>query len=296
MRSLLLDVLLIILVVAILMHLYQNNALFVDCSESAPQNRETFTSLYDHIKKFITNQSNNNTEVMNRMDEMGTVISQKIQDSDQSVEDNASADIDQPTKIEMTSEANYKAGCPVLPGTENTKRYLRNYVLSGRKYCDCLSADEEREVSTRKNIDSYREKQLEFRDMVYGTSMKADDAVDQMAQIALKGGFDANGQTIANVYDRLTCAGSGKSVGLSVGGLDGWGFADGTGIGSNKCVIPPRLNTSGPMIEANYIAEIPKSGMMCGKYYENYDAKYNNDMTDQMHAHDQMFEDQPIFE
>lgn len=245
MLSLLLDILLIILVVAILTHLYQNNALFMECDESTHHNRETFNSVYENIDQFMTNISENkllgkigvadsadqnrkaisephdrlnysdavlkkilDSVAQNRVDEHGRRVSQKIEEPYPSVEENAPADLDQPTRIEMTSYDNYKADLPVPSGTENTKRYLRNYVLNGRKYCDGSSYDENRNTFARKDIDSYREKQLEFRDMVYGTSMNADDAVDQMALIALEGGFDPNGQTISNVYDRMTSVGA----------------------------------------------------------------------------------------
>jgi len=234
---------------------------------------------------------------MKTTNESGMVVSEEIQGK--SVGENAPADINNPTKIYKISEDNYKANCPVPSGTENTKRYLRDYVLNGRKYCDCLPVEKDHEESTRKEVDNYREKQLEFRDQINGTSMKTDDVVDQMAMINLKGGFNANGQMISDVYDQMTS----NTRGQRVGKLDGPGFVSGTSTGSNQCVRSPMLNTSGPIIEANYISEVPKTGMMGGKYYQNYESMYDQDgvsngnkFYDQIYANDQMFDNMPMIE
>jgi len=92
--------------------------------------------------------------------------------------------------------------CNSRKNREDAKEYIRNVVLDGRTQCGCVT-DKSKSDFTREEIDEYREKQLHFRDKVYGTSAPVEDPVDKMNQITMAGGIHATGQTIADVYDKL---------------------------------------------------------------------------------------------
>lgn len=92
--------------------------------------------------------------------------------------------------------------CATNEDSKEMKRYIRDYVLDGKTQCGCV-VDKSKSSFTRDEIDSYREKQIVFRDKIYGTSSPAEDPVDRMNEITLQGGISAEGQTIADFYDDL---------------------------------------------------------------------------------------------
>ena len=85
---------------------------------------------------------------------------------------------------------------------KNIKQYIQNVVLDGNTECECAPNKSQR-LFTRDEIDSYRDKQIGFRDNIYGTSSPAEDPVDKMNKIAMKEGIKGTGQTISSFYDNL---------------------------------------------------------------------------------------------
>jgi hypothetical protein len=92
--------------------------------------------------------------------------------------------------------------CTIAKDAMRVKKYIREKVLGGDAQCECV-VDKSKSEFTRDEIDAYREKQITFRDKIYGTSSPAVDPVDKMNEIMLKGGIRGNGQSIANFYDSL---------------------------------------------------------------------------------------------
>ena len=101
--------------------------------------------------------------------------------------------------------------CSVNNDSLNMKRYIRDYVLDGKAQCGCVS-DKSKSAFTRNEIDAYREQHLEFGNKINGSSAPAEDPVDRMNLIYSHGGVNADGQTIADVYDKLLVPGSTPTI------------------------------------------------------------------------------------
>lgn len=82
------------------------------------------------------------------------------------------------------------------------KRYIRDYALDGNRQCECVT-DKTSAEFTRTDVNEYREKQIQFRDKIMGSSAPAEDPVDRVNNVLLNGGIKAKGQTIAEFYDNL---------------------------------------------------------------------------------------------
>lgn len=85
---------------------------------------------------------------------------------------------------------------------KSIKDYIKDRALNGNKQCECVE-DKSKSMFTREQVNEYREKQLEFRDKIYGTSSPAIDAVDKINLVKGQGNIGGTGQTIASYYDSL---------------------------------------------------------------------------------------------
>jgi hypothetical protein len=92
--------------------------------------------------------------------------------------------------------------CNPRKDSKDMQRYIRDYVLDGQRQCECITDDTQASF-TRNNVDDYREKQIQFRDKIMGSSAPAEDPVDRMNKVILNGGIKAHGQTVASFYDNL---------------------------------------------------------------------------------------------
>jgi hypothetical protein len=142
-------------------------------------------------------------------------------------------------------------------------RYIRDFVLDGNAQCGCV-VDKSKLDFTRDEVDEYREKFIEFKDKINGTSALPEDPVDKMNKITLQGGVKADGQTIADFYDKL--------VG-STGTRQGPGFVLGSPIPSDRCVRPPVFDASSGVPQGYYT----KNANNGGRYMLRDNWVYNNE-------------------
>ncbi len=147
---------------------------------------------------------------------------------------------------------------------QNVKRYIRDYVLNGLNECECVPDKSQPDFSPEE-IDAYREKHIQFRENVFGTSKGIDgiDPVDKMNQVAYNGGIPANGMTIAQFYDKIADS---KVSNVSNN------FVMGTNIPKNKCVMPPRIDNHANGGPAGFY-----TGMGSGKYFKSDMWEYQNE-------------------
>jgi len=174
--------------------------------------------------------------------------------------------------------------CAFNESDKNIKRYIRDYVLDGNTQCEC-AINKSQSSFTRNEIDNYREKQLEFRDKIYGTSSPSVDAVDRMNIVTMKNGIGASGGTISEFYDNV--------VGQRVSNLNGPGFIHGSTIPTKGCVRTPQLDTSVAIPHSFYT----DSGSGGGKYmmqdnwiYDNENPNNGGIMFDDIKGTDPMME------
>ena len=92
--------------------------------------------------------------------------------------------------------------CNPRKDSPERQRYIRDYVLDGKQQCECV-ADDTQALFTREDVEEYREKQIQFRDKIMGSSAPAEDPVDRLNKITLSGGIKSQGQTVASFYDDL---------------------------------------------------------------------------------------------
>ena len=198
------NILLIFLIIAVFMHIYYH--LPADRRSGRHHRSRRHRHKYrNQIDGFESLANAKEDDPDNQLDPIG---SQKIgclldslsnmqtkQDSDSIDINSIDVDLDN-----LINEDQYKQDHQSPPGMETTKQYLQQYVLNGRKYSDSPEPVE----ASRQEVDDYREKQLHFRDKIFGTSADPFDTVDRMNQITMQGGIQGDGQTIAQVYDRLT--------------------------------------------------------------------------------------------
>jgi len=152
--------------------------------------------------------------------------------------------------------------CTTSETDVDVKRYIRDYVLDGKAQCGCV-VDKSKSDFTRDEINEYREKQLEFFDKINGTSQPAEDPVDRMNQITLSGGVKANGQTIADYYDKI----------VRVSNLNGPGFILGTSVPDYKCVDPPNYDGQSGVPQGYYTGDANANG----KYMMRDNWMYSNE-------------------
>ena len=161
--------------------------------------------------------------------------------------------------------------CSVSKGAENMKRYIRDYVLDGKKGCEC-AVDKSKHEFTNDEINDYRQEHIEFRDKIYGSSAPAEDPVDKMNEIALNGGMSnikGNGQKISEFYDNIVTCDNGVE---RISNLNGPGFVHGSSAPKDKCVKAPILDFDGAVPTAYYMG---KQGL--DKYYMRDNWMYNNE-------------------
>lgn len=95
----------------------------------------------------------------------------------------------------------FEGGCSTDLEMMDVKKYLREYVLGGKDQCYCVS-DPSKSEFTRDEIDKYREKHIEFRDKIGGTSADFEDPVDKMNEIGITG-IKGNGMSISGYFDSI---------------------------------------------------------------------------------------------
>lgn len=156
--------------------------------------------------------------------------------------------------------------CSVGEDKLDINRYIRDFVLDGNAQCGCV-VDKSKSDFTRDEVDEYREKQIQFRDKINGTSALAVDPVDKMNMITIEGGVKANGQTIADYYDNLVGTGSYQAE------KQGPGFILGSPIPSNRCVRPPTFDAMSGVPQGYYTKEANNGG----KYITRDNWVYNNE-------------------
>lgn len=164
------------------------------------------------------------------------------------------------------------------------KRYIRDYVLDGVAQCGCV-VDKSKSDFTRSEVDEYREEQLQFHDKINGTSAPAEDPVDKMNNLTLQGGIKARGQTIADYYDNL--------VNVRVSNLNGPGFIMGTSIPTDKCVSPPKFDSSSGVPQGYYTGNANAGGryiMRDNWMYMNENPNNGGNLYDGITAHDPMID------
>jgi hypothetical protein len=154
--------------------------------------------------------------------------------------------------------------CSVGEDKLDINRYIRDFVLDGNAQCGCV-VDKSKSIFTRDEVDEYREKHIQFRDKINGTSALAEDPVDKMNRITLEGGIKAEGQTIADFYDKL--------VNPQISNRNGPGFVLGSPLPSDKCVRPPRFDASSGIPQGFY-TERANNG---GNYMVRDNWMYNNE-------------------
>lgn len=96
---------------------------------------------------------------------------------------------------------NCEVGCSTDLEMRDIKKYLREYVLDGKDQCYCVS-DPSKSEFTRDEIDKYREKHIEFRDKIGGTSADFEDPVDKMNEIGIEG-IKGDGMSISGFFDSI---------------------------------------------------------------------------------------------
>ncbi|VBB18034.1 hypothetical protein YASMINEVIRUS_497 [Yasminevirus sp. GU-2018] len=169
--------------------------------------------------------------------------------------------------------------CSVNEDSLEMKRYIREYVLDGKSQCGCIT-DKSKSDFTRDEIDAYREQQLEFRDKINGTSAPAEDPVDRMNLITMQGGVKAQGQTIAEFYDKLLVPKSASPLKQP--------------YPSAKCMTPPSFDNESGVPHAYYSGEANNGGryMMRDNWmYAGENPNNGGMLYDGIFGNDQMIED-----
>lgn len=153
--------------------------------------------------------------------------------------------------------------CSLEENSKNMNRYIREYVLDGKLQCGCAK-DKTTSGFTRSEVDEYREKQIEFRDKINGTSDLPLDPVDKMNLITLADGVKANGTTIADFYDNIVSNEFTQDVN---------GQCLESSIPKSKCIKNPIIDVSIGVPQGYYQGEANAES----KYMLRDDWMYNNE-------------------
>jgi hypothetical protein len=143
--------------------------------------------------------------------------------------------------------------CPVAKMNDETDRYIRDIVLGGKFLCKGKPQDTKKHTDSE--IDEYQNEFYEFKNKINNSSSEGLDMVDKLNEIFSSGNNELthhNGKRISDVYNELTKSNSNN------------------GCGEEKCILPPEIDRN--LRTGFYTAD---SGM--GKYYSNYNWKYEND-------------------
>jgi hypothetical protein len=136
--------------------------------------------------------------------------------------------------------------CPINKMNDETDRYIKEIVLGGKFLCD------KQPEQIVKDIDEYQNEFLSFGDVVNRSSDEKVDTVDKINELYTSQNNEMSnlkGKRIADVFNDLTQNKCGET---------------------DKCLIKPIIDRQ---IRMGYYLE--DSG--AGKYYTNYNWKYEND-------------------
>nr|XP_047140270.1 probable protein phosphatase 2C 45 [Hydra vulgaris] len=157
---------------------------------------------YDSDKKRINQKINISSKLAEKaieLDSGDNVTCIVIQPCSFNSESRSNIKIPHPNENEKIIDV-FGNSCYAYKDSEYKKRYINDHVFDNK--LECLT-ERPKTQFTNDDIDAYREKQLEFRDKINGTSSPAIDPVDKMNLIAIQGGIKAQGQSIKDYYDKL---------------------------------------------------------------------------------------------